>query len=342
MESRLGIGRMSRESGLTVSALRFYDGVGLLCPAHVDPNTAYRGYAPGQVVSARLVAALRRAGMPLAGIREVLEHRRDPAAVDAVLAGHVRALEAGLADARRVLSAVPSLLEPPEIAVTVTVPAPDLAAALGAVRFAVGSDPDLPVLGTVLFDLDAGVLTVVATDRYRLATAPVPASGGSAFAVAVPVALVDEIIVLLAGTDTAEITVSDGSIAVRAGAGEITGALLGDAYPEYRRLPWARWTPSAAAAVDVAALRAAVVAAPVRTSTREPDGVEFPVTELAVGPGGAVTVAAGGVGVNREFLLEALDAGGDGQLVLSLDGPVAPLVLRSERSTSLLMPVRPG
>jgi hypothetical protein len=30
------------------------------------------------------------------------------------------------------------------------------------------------------------------------------------------------------------------------------------------------------------------------------------------------------------------------QLLLSLDGPIAPLVLRSERSTSLLMPVRLG
>ena len=131
-----------------------------------------------------------------------------------------------------------------------------------------------------------------------------------------------------------------GEIRVRAGVAEVIGALRDDAYPEYRRLPWERWTPSGTPSVDPAALRSAVTAAPTRPSTREQDGVEFAVTELAVGPDGAVTVAPGGVGVNREFLLEAVDAGGDGQLVLSLDGPVAPLVLRSERSTSLLMPVR--
>lgn len=32
-----GIGRLARESGLTVSALRFYDGAGVLVPAHADP-----------------------------------------------------------------------------------------------------------------------------------------------------------------------------------------------------------------------------------------------------------------------------------------------------------------
>ena len=44
--------------------------------------------------------------------------------------------------------------------------------------------------------------------------------------------------------------------------------------------------------------------------------------------------------MNREFLLEAVDAGGDGQLALALDGPLRPLVIQSSTSTSLLMPVR--
>lgn len=37
-----GIGQMARECGLTVSALRFYDGAGVLVPARVDPHTGYR------------------------------------------------------------------------------------------------------------------------------------------------------------------------------------------------------------------------------------------------------------------------------------------------------------
>jgi DNA polymerase III sliding clamp (beta) subunit (PCNA family) len=286
---------------------------------------------------ARLVAVLRRVGMPLAGIREVLEHRTDPARVDALLAGHVRALEAGLADARRALSTV--LLDHLENLMSVTVPAADLAAAVRAVRFAAGSDPELPVLSSVLFDLADGVLALVATDRYRLAMATVPAPGQARFSAVVPVEVVDGILAAL-DADDATITVQDMVITVRTGGEEVGGRLREDAYPDYRRMPWDRWTPAGTATVDVAALRSAVEGGPGRTSVREQDGVEYPVTELAVGPDGAVTVAAGGVGVNREFLLEAVDAGGGGQLLLSLDGPAAPLVLRSERSTSLLMPVR--
>ena len=51
-----GIGDMSRETGLTISALRLYDRAGLLVPVEVDPETGYRRYAGRQVVPARLVA----------------------------------------------------------------------------------------------------------------------------------------------------------------------------------------------------------------------------------------------------------------------------------------------
>ena len=150
---------MSRESGLTVSALRFYDGAGVLVPAHVDAQTGYRYYAPEQLVAARLVAALRRVGMPLAGIREVLARRTDSGpSSHAALDAHLRRLEQGLADARRELSSVRSLIEQEEHPVpstTVTVRGSELADALRAVRFAVGSDPELPVLGGVLLDVDA-------------------------------------------------------------------------------------------------------------------------------------------------------------------------------------------
>ena len=64
-------GEFARTSGLTRKALRLYDELGLLPPARVDPQTGYRLYAPGQLEQARLVAWLRRLGMPLAEIRAV-------------------------------------------------------------------------------------------------------------------------------------------------------------------------------------------------------------------------------------------------------------------------------
>ena len=337
MESLRGIGRMARESGLSVSALRFYDGAGVLVPAHVDPRTGYRSYAPEQVVVARLVAVLRRVGMPIAGIRELLARRHDPAGVDELLAAHVHQLEQGLVDARRALSSVRSLIEQEErpMSTTVTVAGPELAAALRAVRFAVGSDPELPVLGGVLLDVAADAVTLVATDRYRLAIASVPvlALDGPAVGAVVPAPFSDR----FPETGTVVITVDGATIGVRAGAEELTGHLIPDAFPDYRRL-----VPAHDGAVPVdASLRAALAAAPTRTLRRDADGVEYEVAVLTAGPDGIAVGADGeGVAVNREFLLEALDAGGEGQLLLSLDGPISPLVVRSPRSVSLLMPVR--
>ncbi len=73
----LTIGAFARASRLSPKALRLYDELGLLPPVRVDPVTGYRFYAVGQLERARLVAWLRRLGMPLARIREVCA--RDPA-----------------------------------------------------------------------------------------------------------------------------------------------------------------------------------------------------------------------------------------------------------------------
>ncbi|QBJ90379.1 MerR family transcriptional regulator [Streptomyces seoulensis] len=67
----LTIGAFAKASGLSPKALRLYDELGLLRPARVDPYTGYRYYAVTQLDRARLVAWLRRLGMPLARIRAV-------------------------------------------------------------------------------------------------------------------------------------------------------------------------------------------------------------------------------------------------------------------------------
>ncbi|KUL40553.1 hypothetical protein ADL12_12935 [Streptomyces regalis] len=67
----LTIGVFAKACRLSPKALRLYDELDLLRPARVDPDTGYRYYAPAQLEAARLVAWLRRLGMPLARIREV-------------------------------------------------------------------------------------------------------------------------------------------------------------------------------------------------------------------------------------------------------------------------------
>ncbi|MGY1775035.1 MerR family transcriptional regulator [Geodermatophilus sp. SYSU D00804] len=69
----LRAGEFLRRTRLSAKALRLYAEQGLLVPDAVDPWSGYRGYAAGQVERARLIAALRRAGMPLARVRDVVD-----------------------------------------------------------------------------------------------------------------------------------------------------------------------------------------------------------------------------------------------------------------------------
>ncbi|MEV7432587.1 MerR family transcriptional regulator [Streptomyces griseoviridis] len=78
----LTIGTFAKASRLSPKALRLYDELGLLTPARVDPVTGYRLYAPEQLEQARLVAWLRRLGMPLARIQHVCTLEAGPAALE--------------------------------------------------------------------------------------------------------------------------------------------------------------------------------------------------------------------------------------------------------------------
>ena len=379
MDSQLhGIGAMARECGLTVSALRFYDGAGVLVPAQVDPHSGYRRYGREQVGDARLLARLRRVGLPLREVRRVLEHRHDRVLVDEVLAEHLRRLEAGLADARRELSAVSALihdalihdallhdallhdhllhdallhddlLDEPETRMTptrATAPAGELLAALLAVRYAVSRDPDLPMLGGVLVEVDEEGLRMVATDRHRLAVSGVPAArvDGPPASALVPVGLVDEAVALLRGRDEPVTVELDGpDVAI----GPVRGPAATHDFPDYRRVLPVR--SEHRFDVDAAELRRSLAAAPTRVVPRQPDGAEQQAAVLTVSGEGAWSFTADDPGVlelglDREFLLQALDASVSSQLVLELDGPIAPLALRDpERpgSVSLLMPIR--
>ncbi|MFJ6938886.1 MerR family transcriptional regulator [Streptomyces sp. NPDC101132] len=347
------IGELARDGGLGVSALRFYDRAGVLVPAWVDPVSGYRWYGPEQLDEARLLARLRRAGMPLADVRLVLAgwSGTDSGVVRELLDAHLRCLERGLADARAEFSAVRALLEHRENPMTarpatlrLSVPAAGLAAALDAVRFAAGTDPDLPALGGVLFDAEGEHLHVVATDRFRLAVARTGATrhDGPRTQTVVPSPLVDAMRSLLGdGAAGARLTVDGDRVTLETGDRQAAGRALAHDFPDYRRL--VRLPGGRRALVDVPAFRDALAAGPVRAGDGDGD-----VSVLTVSDG-AVAVCADGddeperVGVNREFLLEALAAGGSDRLVLELGAPTAPVAVRhpaAEYPYSLLMPVR--
>ncbi|MES9588008.1 MULTISPECIES: MerR family transcriptional regulator [unclassified Streptomyces] len=97
------IGTFARLCRLSAKALRRYDELGLLPPALVDPVNGYRYYAEEQVETARLVAWLRRIGMPLNRIKEVVA-LGDPGAAAAAIRDYWAQVEAETA-ARRDLAA---------------------------------------------------------------------------------------------------------------------------------------------------------------------------------------------------------------------------------------------
>ncbi len=331
------IGAMARASGLSTSALRFYDSAGVLRPAHVDPCTGYRWYDAEQVTQARLIAALRRVGMPLNDICDILATRHDAAAANHTLDRYLRRLEDGLADARRQLDIARELLDHQEKPMTrMTVPGANLISALASIRFAISTDPQLPALGGVLFDFDGTTLRLVASDRYRLAVATVPARDqhGPATQLIAPAALVDALD-LPANSDV-QIRLDAGTITI----GTAQAPTIDAVFPDYQRL--LRTTSTRQITVTTADLRNRLTTGPTRTIS----GSEHQVCVLGA-TGDTIEVLdhdrPDAIAFNRDFLLEALDAGGADQLVLALDGSISPLaILNPERSdiVSLLMPVR--
>jgi DNA-binding transcriptional MerR regulator len=77
MMSEYRIGAFAEASGVSAKTLRFYDQVGLLRPARIDPRTRYRLYLPEQLQVLAAIVELKQAGVSLADIRRLV---RSPAA----------------------------------------------------------------------------------------------------------------------------------------------------------------------------------------------------------------------------------------------------------------------
>ncbi|MEV0446471.1 protein phosphatase 2C domain-containing protein [Streptomyces sp. NPDC050600] len=106
-EAMLTIGDFARASRLSAKALRRYDELGLLPPARVDPFTGYRYYAEEQVEQARLVAWLRRIGMPLAEVGRVCErYATDPEAAARAIRAYWTRVESETAARRDLASSL--------------------------------------------------------------------------------------------------------------------------------------------------------------------------------------------------------------------------------------------
>ena len=98
--ARLSVGRMAEAAGVTAQALRHYDRIGLFRPDGVDDGNGYRWYAADRVPQARLIARLRRVGVPLDDVRAVLAAPVDAGVLDRTLQRHCTRLESRLTRVR--------------------------------------------------------------------------------------------------------------------------------------------------------------------------------------------------------------------------------------------------
>jgi DNA-binding transcriptional MerR regulator len=72
MPMQYRIGEFADLGGVSAKTLRFYDEIGLLNPASVDPRTGYRFYLPNQLQELASIVALKELGVPLARVRDLI------------------------------------------------------------------------------------------------------------------------------------------------------------------------------------------------------------------------------------------------------------------------------
>ena len=65
----LSIGEAARLKGISVKALRYYDRIGILPPAALDPKSGYRYYAPAQMFDLDVIITCLELGIPLKSLR---------------------------------------------------------------------------------------------------------------------------------------------------------------------------------------------------------------------------------------------------------------------------------
>lgn len=71
----LQIGELAKQTGIAVSALRYYQKVALLEPCYVASDTKYRYYQPSDVALAKFIKKSQRLGFSLDEIKQILSER---------------------------------------------------------------------------------------------------------------------------------------------------------------------------------------------------------------------------------------------------------------------------
>jgi DNA polymerase III subunit beta len=229
-----------------------------------------------------------------------------------------------------------------------TVEAAAFASAVGQVAVAAGRDDTLPVLTGVRLELEGSSLTMLATDRYRLAIRDLewrPESDDASHAALVPArTLADTAKTLgpLGGAVTVALSrggLGEGMIGFSAGTRRTTSRLLDGDFPKVRAL--LPDTHNAQARVPVAALTEVVRRVALVAERATPVRLSFGDDGLVIEAGGSEDARASEamdceytgepmtIAFNHQYLLDGLAA---------LDGPVAVLSFTEPKKPAIIAP----
>jgi DNA-binding transcriptional MerR regulator len=110
MNMRYHIGEFAELGGVSAKTLRFYDKIGLLRPASVDPRTRYRLYSSHQLEELASILALKNLGISLTQVRELTEKRGSTANRRTILTELKRTIEQSIQSATQSLHCIDAAL----------------------------------------------------------------------------------------------------------------------------------------------------------------------------------------------------------------------------------------
>ncbi|PRY14159.1 MerR family transcriptional regulator [Kineococcus rhizosphaerae] len=151
----LTIGEFSRLTHLSVRTLRRYHEGALLEPAVVDQDTGYRYYSVEQIPTAQVINRLRELDVPLGDVQRILR-TPDPGVRSALVADHLRRLEAELDRTRAAVTSLRRLLQPGPAPIEVELRA-EPARTVAAVEAVVGHDDVAAWFAGAMAELTAAV-----------------------------------------------------------------------------------------------------------------------------------------------------------------------------------------
>lgn len=342
----LTIGVLARASGLTATALRFYDDCGLLPPARVDAVTGYRYYSPEQRERAVTIRRLREIEVPLDTVAAVLAG--DAERAGRLLDTHVDGLERRARAAAAAVASIKAALrgDGPD---GVTLCTADLVEAIEQVRSTVARDAEIPVLTGIFIESDSDAVTLTATDRYRLSTRALAPARASERPWSLVVRAHDLVALTetLLGTDQIRLAPAEDALLLAADGVDHRCPAIDEPFPDYRTMLAVLAPARTRVVVNRNALLAAVRDAGDETLRCDIDAEALTMSTHAPGIERRIPAVVNGSRLVLSFdpatLAPAIHCAVGPEVMLDVADPAQPVVIRSAASgdlTTLAMPCR--